>query len=126
MYSLPLELKNVIVTTTTISGYGSDDATNFTSNDKLYLLSRSETWGYSDYDTASNETRQLDYYEDNAVTPDNYALLSKNYLGNPNAWWLRTPNSIVNNLFHAVNPGGPGTGNVASFSYGVAPAFRIG
>lgn len=44
-------------------------AVNFTSSDKLYLLSTKEVWnGGTRYDTAEAETRQLDYYKNKGVT----------------------------------------------------------
>ena len=45
--SLPKELKSAIITTETVSGHGSEDANNFTSTDKLYLLAPKEI--YSDW-----------------------------------------------------------------------------
>ena len=42
--SLPSELKGEILTTTVISGYGKSDSNNFTTQDKLYLLSTEEVW----------------------------------------------------------------------------------
>ena len=43
--SLPSDLRSGIVETTVVSGYGSSDSANFTSTDKLYLLSPMEVWG---------------------------------------------------------------------------------
>ncbi len=61
--ALPSELKNGIIDTYVVSGHGKNDSANFTSTDKLYLLSTMEVWGSNPggYDTATAETRQLDY-----------------------------------------------------------------
>ena len=65
--SLPEVIKNAIIDTTVVSGHNSNDTTNFTSTDKLYLLSTHEVWedvdgntssGIDRYDTAYNNTRQ--------------------------------------------------------------------
>ena len=79
--ALPSELKNGITNTTVVSGHGSTSGeTNFTSIDKLYLLSTHEVWEDADgntsdgidyYDTAYNNTRQLDYYSSQNVTTSN-------------------------------------------------------
>ena len=62
--ALPSALRNGIINTTVISSYGSYDSSNFTSTDKLYLLSPGEVftdWS-SQYDKAKSLTRTLDYY----------------------------------------------------------------
>ncbi len=40
--ALPADLKNIIIDTTVVSGHGREDTANFTSTDKLYLLSTAE------------------------------------------------------------------------------------
>ena len=42
--AIPSEIKNAIIDTTVVSGHGSEDTENFTSTDKLYLLSTAEVW----------------------------------------------------------------------------------
>lgn len=78
--ALPSELKNGIINTTVVSGHGTTSGeTNFTSIDKMYLLSTKEVWGKEgptnaiNYDTAEVETRQLDYYSSQNVTTSNYS-----------------------------------------------------
>ena len=77
--ALPEILRNAIINTTVVSGHGSTAGeTNFTSTDKLYLLSTKEVWGKEgttntiNYDSAEIETRQLDYYSAQNVTTSNY------------------------------------------------------
>ena len=74
--AIPSEIKNAIIDTTVVSGFGPDDTANFTSTDKLYLLSTAEVWAQGssntiEYDTARDNTRQLDYYKNLGVTTSN-------------------------------------------------------
>lgn len=58
-------------------------------------------------DTAYDVTRQLDYYANNNVTTSsNESYTAKQFNGTITHWWLRTAN--------------------ASYTYGLAPTFRIG
>ena len=76
---LPSDLQKVIIDTNVISGHDKKDTNNFTSTDKIYLLSSHEVYedGASnkvlEYDTAYNNTRQLDYYANLEVTTNNYS-----------------------------------------------------
>ena len=131
--ALPSELQNVIVTTTVVSSHGSTKGeANFTSSDKLYLLSTKEVWekdGTSNdivYDTAEAETRQLDYYKNKGVTTSNYSGAIKQYNGSNPYWWLRSVGSDSTSSFFAVRDSGDWKRlNAADSTYGVAPAFRI-
>ena len=121
--SLPNDLQNVIVSTKVISGYGKTSGeTNFTSTDKLYLLSTKEVWGEAIYDTLDTETRQLDYYKNLGVTTSSYAGAIKQYNG---SWWLRSACSGNTYYFINVTDGGYLNTDIAYRSYGISPAFRI-
>ena len=55
--AIPSELKNAIIDTTVVSGHGSTSGeTNFTSTDKLYLLSTAEVWVQGSSDTISEDS----------------------------------------------------------------------
>ena len=132
--SLPQDLKSVIITTQTVSGHGKEDTNNFTSSDKLYLLSTAEIWVQDtsntiDYDAARDKTRQLDYYKSNGVTTSSYAdAIKNNSSGTATSWWLRSANSNTNTGFYAVAINGNWSGSittVARNTYGVSPAFRL-
>ena len=120
-------MKNGIIDTYVVSGHGPSDSANFTSTDKLYLLSSMEVWGSNTgYDTATAETRQLDYYKSQGVTTTNYSGAIKQYNGSNTRWWLRAAISNYSNFFYYVSTNGD-WGNYYTFiTYGVAPAFRIG
>ena len=128
--SLPSELQNAIINTKVVSSYGKKDTENFTSTDKLYLLSIPEIWNNwsslsSDdcYDTASKLTRTLDYYILKGTTVENSkdAINKDNEVNN--RWFIRT---AFMDGFCAVN----GNEGIAEEDHyleeGVSPAFRIG
>ena len=135
--ALPNELKNIIINTKTVSGYGADcNCTgDFVSeDDKLYLLSTHEVWenGTSNpiADTAWNKTRQLDYYKNKGVIITTSSSSTKGaikyYNGSKAVWWLRSAISFIDIDFYTVNDeGGEGSSSAGS-TYGVSPAFRIG
>ena len=129
---LPKELKNVIKPTITVSGHGPEDTNNFTSLDKLYLLSTAEIWVQSTsntiyYDTARDKTRQLDYYKDKGVTTSSYeAAIKNNSSGSASYWWLRSADSSSIREFYYVSANGIWGAYNAYFTDSVSPAFRIG
>ena len=130
--ALPSELKNGIIDTYVVSGHGSSDSANFTSTDKLYLLSTKEVWGKEGTsnvvtaDTAEAETRQLDYYKAQGVTTSNYGGAKKQYNSSNRTWWLRAASSNYSYIFYSVYTDGYWNYFSAYNSNGVAPAFRIG
>ena len=130
--ALPSELRNAIIDTVTVSGHGSTSGeTNFTSTDKLYLLSTAEVWAQGssntiDYDTARDNTRQLDYYKNLNTDTVNYSPAIKNNGTSAALWWLRAANSNYISYFYYVIYSGDWNINFANYTYGVSPAFRIG
>ena len=130
--SLPSDLKNGIIDTVTVSGHGSTSGEiNFTSTDKLYLLSTAEVWAQGssntiDNDTARDNTRQLDYYKNIGVTTSNYSGAIKKNETSASFWWLRSALSDVNGRFYSVSSNGDWDYSGASSTNDVAPAFRLG
>ncbi len=134
--ALPTALKDAIIDTSVVSGHGSTSGeTNFTSTDKLYLLSPHEVWvdddgntssGIDYYDTAYHNTRQLDYYAELGVTIRNYSGVAKRKNGSTSYWWLRSV--LVNNEYHNFRVSYDGSVASTSVAYpeNIAPAFRIG
>ncbi len=126
--ALPRELKSVIIDTKTVSGHGSKDTDDFTSMDKLYLLSTAEVWkGGVSNDTARDKTRQLDYYE--GVTNDRgnaLKAIKNDSKGSSSYWWLRTATSDLEGSFYAVLNDGVGYSYYCAYAAcGASPAFRI-
>lgn len=130
--TLPSDLQNVIIDTYSVSGHEPGKTTNYISTDKLYLLSTKEVWGKDgvsdtiDYDSAEAETRQLDYYKNNGVTTASYSGTVKTYKGIASQWWLRAAHSNYNTGFYHVRSSGGWSSADATYTTGVAPAFRIG
>ena len=133
MYNaLPSELRNAIIDTVTVSGHGSTSGeTNFTSTDKLYLLSTAEVWAQGSSntistDTARDVTRQLDYYKNLNTDTVNYSPAIKNNGTSAGYWWLRAAISATINSFYLVHSDGDWIYTTAHATSGVSPAFRIG
>ena len=130
--ALPEGLKENIINTKVVSSHGSTSGEkNFTSEDKIYLLSTKEVWGKEgttntiNYDTAEAETRQLDYYKTNGVTTASYSGALKNYNGSSAFWWLRSAYSDCTDIFYLLDDTGDQNSNMANITNGVAVAFRI-
>ncbi len=127
--ALPIDLKNMIIDTLTVSGYSWKDSANFISTDNLYLLSTHEVFEADDgsyyFDTAYNSTRQLDYYaEANDMYPTSSRAI-KQYNNSNYNWWFRTPYSYnCASYFGFYDCGYVDDGN-AGYTCGVSPAFRI-
>ena len=130
--ALPSDLRSVIIDTTTISGHGSRSGeTNFTSTDKLYLLSTAEIWAQGSsntisYDTARDVTRQLDYYKNLGTSTSNYSGAIKKDGTITSDWWLRSASSSSGGSFYYVSANGSSNRSTAISTKGVSPAFRIG
>ena len=140
--ALPTVIKNAIIDTTVVSGHGpTAGATNFTSTDKLYLLSVHEVWedlgaGIASLDTAYNNTRQLDYYAVLGINIGSWNGNTISYNGNysgaikksiaASKWWLRTALSDRSYAFALVDTSGQWTNDTSDTTNGVSPAFRIG
>ena len=134
---LPTDLQNVLAKTRVISGHGLNDTDNFTTTDKLYLLSTEEVYGIDNdqdyfYDTAYGTSHQLEYYSNNGVTfstnswsGTNLDKAIKQYNSSNEWWWLRSTRSDTNDVFRSVYFGFLDS-DFALATDGVAPAFRIG
>ena len=133
--ALPEVLRNTIINTTVVSGHGNNAGeTNFTSTDKIYLLSTHEVWedvdgnaysGIDRYDTAYHNTRQLDYYRELGINTSNYSEATKKEVNFNSVWWLRSSCSNYNYYFGYMNANGNYSHTSSDTNYGVSPAFRI-
>ena len=129
--AIPSEIKNAIIDTTVVSGHGKSDTENFTSTDKLYLLSTAEVWSQGSSntistDTARDNTRQLDYYKNLGTSTSNYSGAIKKNGTSASRWWLRAAYSNTAFTFLFVSDSGGWSANNATIASGVAPAFRLG
>ena len=126
--AIPSEIKNAIIDTTVVSGHGKSDTENFTTTDKLYLLAPKEIytdWSNS-YDTAKNLARTLDYYKNLGTSAHNYSGAIKKNGTSATDWWLRAAISNNTGNFFSVSDNGDWANYRASYTDGVAPAFRLG
>lgn len=126
--ALPTELRSGIIDTRVISGHGSTPGeTNFTTNDKLYLLAAKELWEEgSASDSANDNTRQLDYYKVNGVTTSNSSLAVKMKDGSRFSWWLRSTDTSSTLVYtFVIYNGGKRAFSFSNGSSGVSPAFRL-
>ena len=130
---LPSELKSGIIDTIVVSGHGETSGeTNYTSTDKLFLLSVHEVWekeetnSINNHDTDWDQTRQLDYYSNLGVTTSNYSGAIKLNNGSSYSWWLRSPDSALDSDFSVVVSDGRWYSDTSHYPHGVSPAFRIG
>ena len=123
--ALPSDLQSVIADTTVVSGRGYNDSYNFSTTDKLYLLSTHEVWS-DDFgnDEAYSTTRQLDYYSALGVTTSNSSGAIKQYNGRNSDWWLRSARSYYASFLY-VRGGGSWGDYSAARTIGVSAAFRI-
>ena len=121
--ALPEDLKNGIINTKVISGYGKYGSSNFETTDKLYLLSTAEVWPSGQvYDTATDSTitRQLYYY-----TLSTSTRIKQND-GSNAAWLLRSAYHYdYSPNFYAVDSRGSYEYIVPTDTSGVSPAFRL-
>ena len=126
--AIPSEIKNAIIDTTVVSGHGDEDTENFTSTDKLYLLTQKEIYtAFNEVDdTAKDLTRTLDYYTNIGVTTSHYSgAIKKNETG-ADWWWLRAADSSNTYTFLRVYIDGGYNSGSAYSANGVSPAFRLG
>ena len=143
--AIPKDIKSLIIDTMVVSGHDSEDSDNFTTIDKLYLLSPREinsdlqTW-----DLGKDSTRQMDYYANNNVSTSNYDAAKKEYTGSEtfdfgiteeyylneyyiNAMYTRTAYGSLDGYFFNIKPSGLCRSALkANNLSGVSPAFRIG
>ena len=133
--ALPSDIKSRVKDTTVVSGHGSSESANFVTTDKLFLFTLREVWGdtgsnvHLEKDTASDYTRQLDYYKAQGVTWDDttYALVKKKYNGNYYFWWFRSAYATDRQMFNCSEVEGQPAGTYPGVvNGGVSPAFRIG
>lgn len=127
----PIVLKSIVIDTTVVSSHGSNDSINFESTDKLYLLATAEIWaqGSSNIistDSTRESTRQLDYYNKNGATTNNYSATIKKQGTNAARWWLRSAYSSDGSTFFSVNSNGDWDYLSAITTFGVSPAFGVG
>ena len=126
--AIPSEIKNAIIDTTVVSGHGPNDTANFTSTDKLYLLSPKEIYTNfsSSLDSAKDLTRALDYYTNIGLTTSSYSGAIKKNGTSASSWCFRAASSNTHISFLSVISNGDWGNGTVNSTDGVSPAFRLG
>ena len=110
--------------TYTVTGHEYGKTDNYISMDKLYLLSQMEVFGdNSNNDSASDKTKQLEYYRDNTGSTNKKKFNTSPTIAND--WWLRTAHCGGTLNFYYVSSTGGSAYNGSNNTYEIAPAFRI-
>ena len=127
--AIPEDLRQGIIDTTVLSGHGSTTGEeNFTSTDKIYLLSMVEVYAeaYAYDSIKETDTRQLDYYHQKEVgVVFNSDSIKKS--GDTNCdWRLRSAYSENTTNYTYISMWGERKYGTATATYGISPAFRIG
>lgn len=125
--ALPSDLQAVLKTTTIYSdntGGGSDTASYVTATqDELYLLAEFEIFGKRSYANSAerNHQQQYAYY----VAGNSKIKYNHNNTATAVTWWERSVYVATATGFCIVNTNGTATVSNASFSNGLAVAFKI-
>ena len=143
---LPSNLIDKIADTTVVSGHGckendwydvcvrpDNDGNNYTTTDKLYLLSVVEVIGKVgnnrrvEFDSAIDQSRQLDYYESSGLTPDVNSAFSgqKTYDGSYAFWITRTPYDNHYSPWYGISDYSSSYEEASNTVIGVSPAFKL-
>ena len=112
---MPTEVQSSIREVNKRTSAGNKSTTIKTTADKLFLLSEIEIFG-SDDNSVSGEGTQYDYYKTSGRKV-------KDYNGNANTWWERSPYVANSVYFCAVTSSGNAYTDSASSAYGVAFGF---
>ena len=125
--ALPTAWQNIIAACTKYSdntGGGSNTASYVTAtSDKIWLLSEMEVQGTRSYANSAeaNYQKQYDYYRNgnSKVKYQHTATTSAC------SWWLRSVGASSTIIFCGVYTDGSANYNLAYFSYGFAPGFKV-
>ena len=127
MAALPSDLRAVMKPMniyTDNTGGGSNTASYVTKSvDYLPLLAEYEIFGTRSYANSAEQNYQAQYqYYKNGNSKVKYRHSSTSSTA---SWWERSPICDGSSAFCGVGTNGYATGNLARYSYGLAPAFRV-
>ena len=127
MAALPSDLRAVMKPMTIYTdntGGGSNTASNVTASvDYLPLLAEYEIFGTRSYANSSEQNHQAQY----AYYSAGNSKVKYRHSATSSAawWWERSPYYYYSDSFCSVYTNGSADDNLARYSYGVAPAFRV-
>lgn len=125
--AMPTEWQNVIVACTKYSdntGGGNNTASYVTATqDKIWLLAEFEVFGTRYYANSAeqNYQKQYDYYKNG----NSRIKYQHSNTGTACRWWLRSVSATNSGYFRLVATDGSGSNNVAAYSIGFAPGFKV-
>ena len=125
--AMPTAWQNVIAACTKYSdntGGGSNTASYVTTtSDKIWLLSEFEVQGTRSYANSAeqNYQKQYDYYKNG----NSKVKYKHNATTTACLWWLRSVYATYTSYFCSVSTGGSANFNIAYYSIGFAPGFKV-
>lgn len=121
--AFPADLQAVIKQSTifTAPNYGNIELT--ATQDEVFLLAEYEVFGARTKASTQepNYLKQYAYYS----AGNSKVKYRHNATGSAAFWWERSPYSDARSGFCYVHTNGSANGNIATFSYGVSPAFKV-
>lgn len=112
---MPAEVQAAIREVQKKTSAGNQSSSIQTTNDKLFLLSEIEIFGFTNYSFAGEGTQYAYYQAGNSKV--------KNRSGSADSWWERSPYLVESTIFCHVDSSGIANWDSASYSYGVAFGF---
>lgn len=119
----PSDLQAVIKPSTIFTTQGSGDGACTATEDDVFLLAEYEVFGKRTYASTQepNYLKQYAYYS----SGNSKVKYRHNATGSATHWWERSPNSAYSDNFCRVSTGGSAGTNVAKYSFGVSPCFKV-
>lgn len=121
--SFPADLQAVIKTSTIYTAAGTGNIECTASDDDVFLLGEYEVFGVIANATSQepNYLKQYAYYS----AGNSKVKYKHDSTGTAAWWWLRSPFARYSDHFCLISTSGSDSGNGASVSYGVSPAFKV-
>lgn len=119
--ALPTYLKNKVKPVNKLTSAGNQSSTINTDSDKCFLLSEIEIFGT----VSQSKSREGTQYSHYATASNRYKLPKWSASNSSDNWWERSPRGSNATSFCLVVSGGNASDSVASFAYGLAPAFAL-
>lgn len=119
--AIPSGIQTLIKPVNKLTSAGGQSSTINTTSDKVWLLSEIEIFGSTTY-SFTGEGSKYSYY--NTISNRN-KLPKWNSSSASGSWWERSPNSSYSTAFCSVGSDGTADLNIASDTYGLAPAFSL-
>ena len=115
----PSDLRDLIINTTVVSSHNSAESSNYTTVDKIYLLSTKEVgFNNTSQDSVQAETVRLDYYATRSAKKTNGG-------SNINVYLRTFQSNSSTDCRHVDINGGSYSSRCKWSNFGISPAFRL-